>query len=108
MAWNDIPKPRQTPPGEWEDFCTVNFQTWVLRCGPSLLAQIRQSGGLFYASVNENNFGAERTLASAQNVAERAVIEHVRKMLPPYKIIVERMEAKSNQTVNVTTLRPET
>lgn len=104
MGWGDIPKPKQTPPGEWEDFSSVNFQTWVLRCGPGLLAQIKQSGGLFYTDVNEHRFGAEKTLSDAKRVAEKAIIEHVKKMLPPYKVIMERALART--TSNVTPLQP--
>lgn len=106
MGWGDIPKPKQTPPGEWEDFSSVNFQAWVLRCGPGVLAQIKQAGGLFYAEVNENRFGAQRTLADAQHVAENAIIEHVKKLLPPYKVIMERAMARPHQTTNVMPLQP--
>jgi hypothetical protein len=106
MGWNDIPKPKQTSPGDWEDFSSVNFQTWVLRCGPGLLAQIKQSGGLFYTEVNENRFGAEKTLADAQRVAENAIVEHVKKMLPPYKAIMERAAVRASEKTNVTPLQP--
>jgi hypothetical protein len=92
MGWNDIPKPKPTPPGDWEDLCSVNFQNWLLRCPPCLMATINRNGGDYHVAVNNAVLGHFKSLDAAKAEAELVITNRIREMLPIYKTLVERLE----------------
>jgi hypothetical protein len=100
MGWNDIPKPKPTPPGEWEEFTYgVNYHGWILRCGPGFDVHITRNGGQYYTTLNGGGLPIQTTLLQAQVSAELAIVTGVREMLPGYKVIVQRLEARHNNNI---------
>ena len=99
MGWKDIPKPKPTPPGDWEDLCSVNFQNWMLRCPPCFVAAIARNGGDFHLSVNSQSLGGFKTLQLAQAEAELVIANRIREMLPVYKTLVQRRENRMAENI---------
>jgi hypothetical protein len=99
MGWNDIPKPKPTPPGEWEAFSYGDYRGWNLRCGPGFIAQITGGGDKYFTMLNGEGIAVQSNLLKAQIAVELAIVKGVREMLPGYKVIVERLNARYNKNV---------
>jgi hypothetical protein len=105
MGWNDIPKPKPTLPGEWEAFMYgTDYRGWILRCGPGFNVQIHRSGDQYFTSFNSVGLQVQGTLLQAQVAAELAIVNGIREMLPGYKVIVERLEARHKN--NIISIKP--
>jgi hypothetical protein len=104
MGWNDIPKPKPTPPGEWEKIGTVNFIAWYLRCPPCFAASIHSHGNEFFLEVNREARGPRKSLEAAQIEAETVIASQIKELLPVYKVIVQRLEKRSE--VNIIPMKP--
>jgi len=105
MGWGDIPKPKPTPPGEWEAFLYgSDYRGWILRCGPGFVVQIHKSGDNYYTSLNSTGLAVQGSLLQAQLEAELAIVKGVREMLPGYKVIVERLESRHKN--NIISMKP--
>ncbi len=110
MAWNQIPPPKPTPPGEWEAFSYgKDYRGWILRCGPAFHAHITSCGGGFYTEFNLKPLQVQKELAKAQAAVEEKIINNVRAMLPAYKVIFERVERRAliQANANVTAIHGE-
>lgn len=98
--WKDIPKPKPTPPGEWEAFSYGNdYRGWVLRCGPGFDAHITSGGDKFYTILNGKGLAIQDSLVKAQVAVEHSIVNSMREMLPGYKVIVERLDARYNKNI---------
>lgn len=106
MGWKDIPKTTPTPPGEWEAFTYgTDYRGWLLRCGPGFVVHITRGGDQYFTTFNGGtNLGAQNTLLQAQVAAELAIVNSIRQMLPSYKAIVDRLDARHQN--NVIAIKP--
>jgi hypothetical protein len=68
-----------------------------LRCGPSFNVHITGGGDNFYTTLNGGGRPIQHSLLQAQVAAELEIVKSVRVMLPSYKEIVERLEARHNR-----------
>ena len=91
MGWSDVKPTPPPPPGVWEKhWYGTDYSTWTLRLGPVFMAQITNGGGRYYTTVNGEPLPVVGHLQDAQWQAERAIIAHVRAMLPGYKVMLNR------------------
>jgi hypothetical protein len=104
MGWGNIPKPKSTPPGQWEAFEYGGHKGWILRCPPSHVAHITLSGGQYYLELNSDGKGPRKTLEVAQIDAETFIVSRIKEGLPVYKLLVERLEAR--RVSNIVLMKP--
>ena len=92
MGWSDVRPPKKPPLGEWEAYSSgEQYRGWLLRCGALFISHIRLSNCRYYVWFNGEALGPRDTLDEAQGLAERAIVERVREMLPGYRVIHARV-----------------
>lgn len=104
MAW-DTPSPPRLP-GEWSEYSTrMDYRGWVLECPPLFHVHIVSAGGKYQTSFNGAPLATPGNLKSARAAAEAEIVRRVRAMLPAYRVVFARFEARQ-ETANKTPLRP--
>ena len=104
MAWN--PKSSDRPPGEWYEYSAgMDYRGWVLECPPLFHVHIVSQGGKYSTTFNGSPLATPGNLKAARAAAEAEIVRRVRVMLPSYRAVFARFEARA-ETSNVTPLRP--
>jgi hypothetical protein len=92
MGWEDRRVARKAPsPGEWVAYnYGKGIRGWHLECGGMFHADIWLGAKGYLVTLNMHPLGSGRDVDALKKIAERAIAERVRNMLPAYKVIHQR------------------
>ena len=91
MGWNDV-KCTPPPPGEWTAYSYgKDIRGWHLDCGGMFHADIGPGSNGYVVTLNMHPLGGGWDVDELKRVAERAIVQRIRHMLPAYKTIHARV-----------------
>ena len=82
--------------GEWETWTYgMSIRGWTLQCG-RFTADIRQNSpdSPYFLTINRHTIMNTPVLEKAQEYAEREIVARVDSVLPAYRVIYDRLNAR--------------
>jgi hypothetical protein len=92
VGWDAVTT-KQPPPGAWVEYrYGADVRGWHLGCGGTFYADIGQCAKGYSVTLNMHVLTTGQNANDLKRVAERAIVDRVRNMLPAYKVIHARVK----------------